>query len=116
MTSIIVEYPPRGINHTYSRGRGGVYVVPEMAAWKLRTQWALRTEIGDNECVERGAVELMISIYQPTKRGDIDGRIKAIQDALEGYAYANDAQITRLTVEKFVDRVNPRVELSWFKR
>lgn len=47
----------------------------------------------------------------PTKKPDIDNIIKAIQDALNGLAYKDDALIVRLGVTKLYSEI-PRVEVS----
>ena len=47
----------------------------------------------------------------PTKKPDIDNIIKAIQDALNGLAYKDDALIVRLHTVKLYSEI-PRVEVS----
>lgn len=47
----------------------------------------------------------------PTKKPDIDNIIKAIQDALNGLAYKDDALIVKLGVVKLYSEI-PRVEVS----
>lgn len=47
---------------------------------------------------------------RPTKKPDIDNIIKAILDALNGIAYADDNQIVEVVAKKFY-AVNPRVEI-----
>lgn len=52
-------------------------------------------------------------IYFPDKRRrDADNVVKAIQDALNGYLWADDAQITRAAQEIEIDRERPRVEVE----
>ena len=47
---------------------------------------------------------------RPTKKPDADNIVKAIQDALNGLAYKDDAYIVHLTCQKFYSD-NPRVEV-----
>ena len=47
----------------------------------------------------------------PTKKPDIDNIIKAIQDALNGLAYKDDALIVKLGVVKLYSEI-PRVEVT----
>ena len=47
----------------------------------------------------------------PTKKPDIDNIIKAIQDALNGLAYKDDALIVRLHTVKLYSEI-PRVEVT----
>ena len=61
-------------------------------------------------------LEVVLKFYRkfsPTSRayGDADNLAKAILDALNGLAYKDDSQIVRLTVEKYQDKVNQRVEV-----
>ena len=47
---------------------------------------------------------------RPTKKPDADNIVKAIQDALNGLVYKDDAYIVHLTCQKFYSD-NPRVEV-----
>ena len=47
---------------------------------------------------------------RPTKKPDADNIVKAIQDALNGLAYKDDAYIVHLACQKFYSD-NPRVEV-----
>ena len=47
---------------------------------------------------------------RPTKKPDADNIVKAIQDALNGLAYKDDAYIVNLACQKFYSD-NPRVEV-----
>lgn len=52
--------------------------------------------------------------FKPTARnfGDVDNHAKAILDGLNGICFVDDAQIVRLTVEKFKDAKKPRAEVA----
>lgn len=52
--------------------------------------------------------------YRPTSRnfGDVDNHLKALFDGLNGICFGDDAQITRCVVEKHLDKVNPRTEVT----
>jgi Holliday junction resolvase RusA-like endonuclease len=56
-----------------------------------------------------GALRLSLTLYRPIKRGDLSNRIKVIEDALIGIAYADDSQITEIVAKRFDDKTNPRV-------
>ena len=47
---------------------------------------------------------------RPTKKPDADNIVKAIQDALNGLVYKDDAYIVHLACQKFYSD-NPRVEV-----
>lgn len=56
-------------------------------------------------------------MYQSRKKrgGDIDARLKAMYDALEGVMYINDDQIIEQHTYKRWDKENPRVELICYE-
>jgi Holliday junction resolvase RusA-like endonuclease len=113
MWSVTLPYPPKGTNHQYIRTRRGVHMDSDVQAWRTLVAYALRTVSAEARLA--GAVEMVIDIYRPSRRGDIDNRLKLLLDALQGVAYANDAQVTRLTVNNLVDKHAPRVEISWWQ-
>lgn len=56
-------------------------------------------------------VEMKIVWYRTQRRGDIDSRIKALLDSLNGYAYKDDRQIRKLSIERFDGNKHPRLEV-----
>lgn len=59
-----------------------------------------------------GDVLLDIVAYRSTKRrADVDNIGKLVMDGLIGVAFADDSQVTFLTVEKRLDRKRPRTEV-----
>ncbi len=66
------------------------------------------------QCKEmlRGDVEIDVRLYFKNRRSvDVDNFNKLWADSLEGIVYENDKQIKKMTVEKFIDIENPRIEL-----
>jgi crossover junction endodeoxyribonuclease RusA len=59
-----------------------------------------------------GLVSVFIHVYRPRRLGDIDNVLKVLLDALQGKAYVNDSQIVELSIRRFEDKVNPRVEVK----
>lgn len=59
-----------------------------------------------------GPCALSARFYRPRRAGDVDGRIKPMLDALQGFAYVNDSQLTELHVYNDHDPLNPRVEVE----
>ncbi len=60
-----------------------------------------------------GAVEISIKLFFGDKRvRDIDNYNKILLDALTGIVWKDDRQIQKMTVEKFYDKENPRIELE----
>ena len=52
----------------------------------------------------------LMELERPTKKPDADNIVKAIQDALNGLVYKDDAYIVHLACQKFYSD-NPRVEV-----
>lgn len=59
----------------------------------------------------KASEEMIKGLIRPLKRPDADNIAKAICDALNGVAYADDKQIVRLTVAKYYS-IWPRVEIE----
>lgn len=65
----------------------------------------------------KGEVSAVVRVYRrfkPTARnfGDVDNFLKAIFDGLNGICFGDDSQIVRCVVEKHLDKVNPRTEVT----
>lgn len=60
-----------------------------------------------------GDVCVNVIFYFPdNRRRDMDAHLKALQDSMSGIVYHDDSQINELHVFKYVDKDNPRVEVS----
>ncbi len=106
---------PRSTNHIYKIIRLGKFyrigLTKEGQAMKnsyylqTRSQW-------QSEPLE-GNVEAHIKLYFGTKRkADIDNYHKLSLDSLTGVVYKDDSQIQKMVVEKFYDKLQPRIEIS----
>lgn len=57
-------------------------------------------------------IEMDVSLYFPDRRRrDVDNYHKLSLDSLEEIVYKNDVQIVKMTIEKFIDKKNPRIEI-----
>lgn len=57
-------------------------------------------------------VELEVRLFFSTRgKHDIDNYCKILLDSLSGILYEDDSQIERLTLTKYVDKTNPRIEV-----
>lgn len=73
--------------------------------WQARSQWRLEPLQGD--------VEIEVGLYFKSKRShDIDNFGKLLLDSLTGIVWIDDKQIQKMTVEKFHDKDNPRIEIT----
>ena len=57
-----------------------------------------------------GALKIEADIYYSSRRPDLDESI--ILDALQGIWYANDRAFKQKTIRKFLDKENPRCEVT----
>jgi Holliday junction resolvase RusA-like endonuclease len=70
------------------------------------------------QCTLRGQMitrkfKLSADVYYPSNRSDIDNSLKAILDCLQSCkVIKNDNQCVELSIRKFVDAREPRVELT----
>lgn len=100
MIELWLPYPP-SVNHTYIRRGSKVFKSPKAQAFF--------DEVGllaANLEPLTGELVLSVDFYRPQKSGDVDNRIKALQDSLQGLAYHDDKQIVELHIRRLDDRKN----------
>lgn len=59
-----------------------------------------------------GRVRVGVAVYRPRKAGDLDNRLKATLDSIQGIAFENDSQVAKIDAELFDDPKHPRVEIT----
>ena len=60
-----------------------------------------------------GTIELHIDLFYGDKRKrDIDAHLKILLDAMSEIVYEDDSQVTKMTVQKFYDKQNPRTQIE----
>lgn len=62
--------------------------------------------------IMEGPIGVVLTVYFPNKRGDLDNRIKPTLDALQGVAIWDDKQIVDIHAKRLIDKDNPRVEIT----
>jgi crossover junction endodeoxyribonuclease RusA len=108
---MIVSLPlPPSANLYWRIWRGRAVVSNEARAYKQHA--ALAAKAQGLRPFRNGDVIVSIRIFRPTKRGDLDNRIKVLLDALRGVAYRDDSQVVGLQAVQFEDAENPRVEMG----
>jgi len=56
---------------------------------------------------------LEVDVYYPNQRSDLDNSLKILLDCLQKVgAIANDNKCTRIVANKFLDKLNPRIEFT----
>lgn len=59
----------------------------------------------------QGYFEFEMDVYYPNQKSDLDNSCKIVLDCLQKVnAFPNDNKLTRLIVNKFLDKANPRIE------
>ena len=98
----------------FSRGR--CFQPKPIVEYKAAITQAARLAMANREPMtgELSAVIKLFRKYKSTSRrfGDLDNHAKAILDALNGVCFVDDSQVVKLTVEKYTDKDNPRVEVE----
>jgi Holliday junction resolvase RusA-like endonuclease len=60
-----------------------------------------------------GYFQVEVDVYYPNQRSDLDNSLKVLLDCLQHIkAYKNDSKCTRIVANKFLDKVNPRIEFE----
>jgi len=76
--------------------------------WEAITQW--------REPPLAGPVGVIIKLFfRNNLRRDIDNWNKILFDSLTGIAWIDDHQINKMSIEKFVDKAVPRIEIEIYE-
>lgn len=60
-----------------------------------------------------GRFEFVMDVYYPSDRSDLDNSLKVVLDCLQkARAIDNDRKCVKIVTQKFIDKVNPRVEFQ----
>ena len=60
-----------------------------------------------------GYFEFEVDVYYPSQRADLDNSFKIVLDCLQKVkAIKNDNKCVRIVANKYLDKVNPRVEFK----
>jgi Holliday junction resolvase RusA-like endonuclease len=61
----------------------------------------------------KGLFELIVNVYNSSQRPDLDNSFKILLDCLQACkAIENDRNCVKIVAQKFVDKLNPRVEFE----
>lgn len=113
METIILKGNPISTNNCYFHMRPGVRILSSKAR-KLKEDYNWQARMQCEHPIIKQDLEVFIKIYFGTKRKvDWDNYHKLTMDSLTGIIWADDSQIQKATVEKFYDKENPRIEVSY---
>lgn len=107
----IIGQPPAKSN-TYKiikfYGHYGLGKTNTMAAYEK--SFFLQVGTYRNLMIE-GFFELYIRVFYPTMQSDLDNTLKGTLDCLQQCkAIKNDNRCVRIVADKFIDKINPRIE------
>lgn len=118
---LVLPLPPLGNNYKRVEVRSKVngsgyrthyphfYLTKEAETYKRRVaQYAIANGIFPS----LAPIALDVRVFRARKRGDIDGYLKVLLDALQGCAYEDDKQVVKINIERFDDKEDPRVEVD----
>lgn len=122
---LVLPYPPsvnaywRAVPKKYQMGKGGtipsaqgvrVIRTAEATQYKQDCGWVARSQ--SFEAPREGPLSLVIRVYRPQKRGDLDNVLKGLLDGCNGVVWVDDSQIVEMHLFRFDDAANPRVEME----
>lgn len=108
MIALTLPYPP-STNRLWRNFRGRAVLSEEGRIYKSAAA-LLASQVCDKPL--QGDIRITVKVYRPRKSGDIDNRLKACLDALQGTVYENDSQIIEIHAYRFDDKKNPRIEVE----
>lgn len=60
-----------------------------------------------------GYFQMTVDVFYPNQRSDLDNSLKILLDCLQRVkAIKNDNKCTRILINKYLDKANPRVEFT----
>lgn len=60
--------------------------------------------------------EIYVKVFYPSQRSDLDNSLKCLLDCLQKVkAITNDNLCVKITAEKYLDKLNPRIEFTLTK-
>lgn len=87
-----------------------VYMTADGKALKEDYQWQAKSQVKGK--VTAHDINISICLYfKSLRKHDIDNYNKILLDALTGIVWVDDSQIQKMSIEKLLDKNNPRVEL-----
>lgn len=111
---LVLPYPPSA-NRYWRSFRNRVVVSDEARAYKARVAAECRVQLGTLATFQEpfhGPVAVVVHVYRPRKRGDLDNTLKVLLDALKGIAFVDDDQVVDLHAIRGDSKGNPRAEVE----
>lgn len=104
---------PLSQNRAYRRSKQGrMFMSDEARAFKEQIALIAKCARPDTWDTSTKWFEVWVTCYFDSQRPDVDGPCKLALDAMEHVLYENDRQVVKVTMERRVDRVAPRMEVK----
>lgn len=111
MVHIKIKGTPPTTNTLYRRHGNIIYMTTQGKEYKEMCQWEAKSQYKGKP--KDGLISVTVEFYFKDKlKRDLDNFLKIILDSCTGMLWEDDSQIVELTLRKFVDKQNPRVELT----
>lgn len=109
MINLTIYEAPPSINHMYGQTKTGRRFLSKKGK---DYKESVKSIVGDVNILD-GEIEMTIIYYfGDNRRRDVTNYDKALLDSLSGVVYNDDCQIQKITLEKFIDKENPRTEVA----
>lgn len=95
-----VPYPP-SVNRIWRRAGNVTYKTREAKDYVDALRAAFFETYRLMPFMIHGPVIVRLSVYRPTKRGDLDNVQKVLYDAMNGFIYADDSQIVEIHAYRY---------------
>lgn len=110
MVHIKLKGTPPSTNTLYVEVRGRRIMSAKGKQIKEGYQWEMKSQYKGKPITS--AIGVVVEFYfKDNRRRDIDNFNKATLDAGTGILWKDDSQIQELTLRKFIDKKNPRVDI-----
>jgi len=110
---LVLEGIPLSTNSIYKShckfGYPNVYMTKEGKDLKESYQWQIKSQYKGKilDC----PVSIDVKLYRVKDSGDIDNFNKILFDSLTKMVWVDDKQIQSMSIGKFTDKKNPRIEI-----
>lgn len=110
---IIIQGQVPSKSNGYKIGNNRLYKSKELIAYESRFKWLLALDKGKPIELIKDKFAIEIFVYFQSNRSDLDNSAKIILDCLQNCnVIENDRLCHRLTMHKFIDKENPRIEFE----
>lgn len=110
---IIIQGQVPSKSNGYKIGNNKLYKSKELIAYESKFKWLLALSKGKPIEPIKHKFAIEIFVYFQSNRSDLDNSAKIILDCLQNCnVIENDRLCHRLTMHKFIDKDNPRIEFE----